>query len=193
MANINLLPWREELREDRKQKFLIRLVVVVISAAVLLGVADRVVNSKIDNQNELNEYLSQQIADLDRELVEIRELRSQKAALTERMGVIQDLQGTRPVIVRLFDELVRALPEGVYYNTISRTNDSISLQGVAESSSRVSALMRDLNNSEWFTDPKMSLMTALPGAVNAAGAVEAGRNQFQVTVKVTSPGQESGV
>jgi len=190
MANINLLPWRERKREEHKKSFFISLGVAAGIAVALLGLSDRVVNASINNQAALNEYLRQQIVLLDEKLVQIKLLREQKAALTERMAVIQDLQGTRPIIVRLFDELVRSLPEGVYYNSIIRTGDSISLEGVAESNNRISALMRDLDASKWFADPDLRQVNALPGAINDAGAQESVQNEFQLTVKVTTPGQE---
>src|SRR5690554_2342733 len=102
MANINLLPWRERLREERKRQFLVTVVGTFALAGLLLIGGDRLVNNAIANQTRLNDYLNQQIAVLDREIAEIREIQVQKKALTERMAVIQDLQGTRPVIVRLF-------------------------------------------------------------------------------------------
>ncbi len=190
MANINLLPWRERKREEHKKSFFISLGVAAGIAVALLGLSDRVVNASINNQAALNEYLRQQIVLLDEKLLQIKLLREQKAALTERMAVIQGLQGTRPIIVRLFDELVRSLPEGVYYNSIIRTGDSISLEGVAESNNRISALMRDLDASKWFADPDLRQVNALPGAINDAGAQESVQNEFQLTVKVTTPGQE---
>jgi type IV pilus assembly protein PilN len=190
MANINLLPWRERKREEHKKSFFISLGVAAGIAVALLGLSDRVVNASINNQAALNEYLRQQIVLLDEKLVQIKLLREQKAALTERMAVIQGLQGTRPIIVRLFDELVRSLPEGVYYNSIIRAGDSISLEGVAESNNRISALMRDLDASKWFADPDLRQVNALPGAINDAGAQESVQNEFQLTVKVTTPGQE---
>ena len=182
MANINLLPWREELREERKQEFLVGLGITVAIAAVILFGADRFVRNEISNQNRLNTYLEEQIASLDREIAEIRELQRQKTELTERMSVIQDLQGRRPVIVRLFDELVRTLPDGVYYNQISRAGDTISFIGNAESNNRVSALLRSLDDSAWFQNPQLR-------QISAAGADGAG-NSFQLTVDVTSPDLE---
>lgn len=187
MANINLLPWRDRLREERKKNFVIALVVTVVAAGIVLFLADRIMRSNVSNQIARNEILQEQIVVLNKEIEEIRQLREQKAALTERMTVIQNLQGTRPLIVRLFDELVRTLPEGVYYNIVTRTNDVVSLQGVAESNNLVSALMRSLDDSEWFADPSLRQVNALPGAINAAGAQESGQNQFDLTVKVTTP------
>ena len=179
MANINLLPWREELREERKQEFLVGLGTTVVIAAIILFVGDRVVNSFIDHQTTKNNFLREQISYLDREIAEIRELQRQKSELTERMTVIQELQGNRPVIVRLFDELVRALPDGVYYNTITRDGDQISFQGVAESNNRVSALMRSMDDSEWFENPLLEQISAAGG--------EGEGNSFQLTVQVTAP------
>ena len=190
MANINLLPWREQLREQRKKDFGIALGVTVAAAALILFGVDRYFSAAIDNQNDVNTYLREQIGLLDQKIVEIRELQEQKEALTARMTVIQELQGNRPVIVRLFDELVRTLPEGVYYNSITRTNDNIALEGVAESNSRISALMRDLEASDWFDNPDLRQVTALSGGTNAAGGQEANSNLFQLTVKVTTPAAE---
>jgi len=182
MANINLLPWREELREERRQEFLVGLGITLAIAAAILLAGDRVVNSYINNQTAQNDYLREQIASLDSEIAQIRELQRQKAELTERMAVIQELQGNRPVIVRLFDELVRTLPDGVYYNEIDRTGDRISFQGVAESNNRVSALLRSLDESEWFESPNLE-------QINSTRTGSEG-NSFQLTVQVTTPDPE---
>lgn len=185
MANINLLPWRERLREERKQMFFVQLGIAAVLAIAVLGVLDRIVNSGIENQNAMNAYLRTQIAAQDKKLTEIRDLQDKKKALTARMSVIQELQGNRPVIVRLFDELVRTLPDGVYYTSITRTNDQISLEGVAESNSRISALMRDLDASEWFAEPDLKQVTAVNAAPDAGS--QQNSNKFQLTVKVTTP------
>jgi type IV pilus assembly protein PilN len=189
MANINLLPWRERLREERKKQFFTALGAVVGAAVVILAIADQFVASGIRNQNARNSYLSEQIALLDGKIAEIRNLQEQKRTLTERMAVIQDLQGRRPIIVRLFDELVRTLPEGVYYNTITRTGDIISLEGIADSNNRVSTLMRYLDDSEWFADPDLRQITAAPDDVVTEGEQNTTPNLFQLTVRVTTAGQ----
>jgi type IV pilus assembly protein PilN len=185
MANINLLPWRERQREERKPQFFATLGVATAIAALILFGADRVLVSQIDNQNARNRYLTEQIALLDKEIAEIRQLQQQKRDLTARMAVIQDLQGRRPVIVRLFDELVRTLPEGIYYDRITRTEQSISIEGIAESNSRVSALMRSLDESEWFANPDLRQVTAENPA--AGSATSSQRNRFQLTVNITQP------
>ena len=192
MANINLLPWRERLREERKKQFFITLGVAAGFAGLILGIGHLYINGQIANQNARNTYLTEQITVLDGKIAEIRNLQEQKRALTERMTVIQDLQGRRPVIVRLFDELVRTLPEGVYYDRISRTGDVISLEGVADSANRVATLMRYLDDSEWFADPTLSQITADATIVGADGQ-ETTSNAFELTVRITTGGEETEV
>lgn len=192
MANINLLPWREREREERKQQFLVSLGITIGIAAVIVFGTDRFFVNKISNQTDRNAYLTQQIANLDREIAEIRNLQQQKRELTARMEVIQNLQGKRPVIVRLFDELVRTLPDGVYYNSITSDETNVSIQGIAESNSRVSALMRALDDSEWFADSSLRQVAAVTGATNAEGATDLERNSFELSVRITTPDGTDG-
>jgi len=182
MTSINLLPWRETLREERKQEFLVSLGVVVAIATAILFLVDRYFNGEINGQERINDYISEQITALDREIAEIRDLQAQRAQLTERMSVIQDLQGTRPVIVRLFDELVRTLPEGVYYQTITRTGDNLQMNGVAESNNMVSELMRSLESSDWFANANLQTINAQDNQESAF--------EFQLQVAVTAPSVE---
>jgi type IV pilus assembly protein PilN len=181
MTSINLLPWRETLREERKQEFVVSLGVVVAIAAVLLFLVDRYFTAEINEQQRINNYLSEQISLLDAEIVEIRDLQAQRTALIERMAVIQDLQGTRPVIVRLFDELVKTLPSGVFYNTVSSNESSIQMNGIAESNNKVSELMRGLEASDWFANANLQQINA-----QADGDAD-GTYEFQLQVTVTAP------
>ena len=160
MAQINLLPWRERLREERRREFLTTLVGVIIIAGGLIFLVDRYFNSEIDNQVARNEFLRAEIGLLDAQVAEINELRQQKEDIRARMNVITDLQGTRPVIVRIFDELVKTLPDGVFYSRLEREDDEISIQGVAESYARITELMRRLDGSDWFMNSSLSDITA---------------------------------
>lgn len=161
MARINLLPWRERLREERRREFLSILVGVTIIAAGLVFLADRYVNGEIRSQNARNEFLRAEIQTLDAQVAEINELRQQKEDIRARMNVITDLQGTRPVIVRVFDEMVKTLPDGVHYQTVERTDDLIAIEGIAESYARITELMRRLDSSDWFREADLSDITAV--------------------------------
>ena len=182
MANINLLPWREQRRAQLRKEFLAVLGAVVVAALVVVAVAHVVISGQIDGQNQRNDYLRGEISKLDRQVAEIKDLQTRRNQLIDRMKVIQDLQGTRPVIVRIFDEIVRTLPEGVYYRGIQRSGTVITIQGTAESNNRVSSLMRKLDASEWFADPVLKSVKANP-LFGEQG------NDFDMTVNVTMPGK----
>ena len=132
MAHINLLPWRDRLREERKREFLTIMVGFVIIAGGLVLLVDRYFNREIDIQTSRNDFIRNEITVLDGQVAEINELRQQKEDIRARMNVITDLQGTRPVIVRIFDELARTLPDGVFYESLQRTGNVIAIEGIAE-------------------------------------------------------------
>jgi type IV pilus assembly protein PilN len=187
MAHINLLPWRERLREERRREFLSILVGVVIIGAGLLFLVDRYFNGEIDTQTARNDFLRSEISQLDAQVAEISELQQQKEDIQARMNVITDLQGTRPVIVRIFDELVRTLPEGVYYETLERTGDTIAIEGVSESYSRITELMRRLDDSEWFTEADLSDISAADVAQSAISNTLT----FTLTLNLELPNQQN--
>ncbi|MDF1643162.1 MAG: PilN domain-containing protein [Pseudomonadales bacterium] len=162
MSQINLLPWREELREEKKKEFFTSLVGVVIIALGLLFLAGRSIGTDIEYQVSRNSYLTKEIKKLDQQNSEINQLQQKREELIERMNVIQSLQGNRPVIVRLFDELVRTLPDGVHYTNVTYKAGALSIIGVAKSNNRVSELMRKLDRSMWFSGPNLSSVKANP-------------------------------
>lgn len=155
MTRINLLPWREELREERKKAFLQSVVFVLIIAGGLVFLTGTAIDGNIDTQNARNDLLRDEIQVLDARISEIRNLQQQRRDLLARMEVIQNLQGNRPVIVRIFDELVQTLADGIFYNSLRVAGTTVSVEGVAESNARVSALMRNLDGSEWFMNPNL--------------------------------------
>lgn len=155
MAKINLLPWREEYRQEKKKEFLAQLGLICLLTVIVAFVWVRVIDSAIENQQQRNAVLEAEIATLDKRVAEINELKKKRQELIERMKVIQDLQGTRPTIVRYFDEIVRAVPDGLFFTSLTRQGNTISINGVTESSNRVSTFMRNLDSSEWFTDPNL--------------------------------------
>lgn len=181
MARINLLPWREQLREERKQRFLVSLVGVLIVAAGVVFLGDQVLSAAIENQNARNNFIKKEIAVLDARIAEISELRTRRQQLLERMKIIQDLQGNRPIIGRVFDQLVRTLPDGVYFTSVRMTGKNIAIVGAAESNNRVSNLMRNLDASDWLTTPNLTEVKA-----TTAGALDQA-NTFQLSVQQTQP------
>jgi len=158
MPHINLLPWREELRSERQRQFISVAVGAAILMAVVVVLAHLQVASMINNQNNRNKFLDEQIAIVDKQIKEINTLEQQKKSLLARMKVIQELQGTRPVIVHLFDELAKTIPKQAYLLNVDRKGKNISLEGVAQSNDYVSQFMRNLNNSPWLTNPRLTVI-----------------------------------
>lgn len=162
MPDINLLPWREELREERRRQFLVVLGGVVI-LGILMGYAWEVnISGKINAQEARNTILQNGIDDLNTKVSEIRVLRERKADMIDRMAVIKGLQTNRPEIVRLFDEFARSLPDGTYVEEMLVEGSSLSIEGKAESNNRVSTFMRQLNDSEKFSEPNLTRVDSDP-------------------------------
>lgn len=189
MAHINLLPWRERLREERKREFFSIIAGVVVIGAGLLFLVDQYFRGEINTQEARNEFVQAEIRILDEQVTEINQLRQQKEDIRSRMTVINDLQGSRPVIVRIFDELVKTLPQGVYYLSVVRTENSIAIEGIAESYSRITELMRSLENSAWFRDIDPSDISVADTADNPL--VDA--FNFSLTLMLELPDQQEEV
>jgi type IV pilus assembly protein PilN len=162
MARINLLSWREEYRREKKQEFISHTVFACILVGIAAFIWISMVNGAIDSQEYRNKLLKDELAVLNTQVKEIQELKRRREDLISRMRVIQDLQGTRPVIVRYFDEFVRAIPDGVFILSMVRKGNTITLDGVAESNSRVASLMRNIDNSTWFSESNLKSVTADP-------------------------------
>ena len=188
MAKINLLPWRQELRKQRQQEFIAILMGVVTVAVALVLAGHMALSRQVSYQEERNAFVQSEIQKLDGQIKEIDALQKRREELLARMKVIQDLQGRRPVIVRIFDELVRVIPEGVYLTNLARTGDSFQLSGIADGPNQVSALMRNLDASPWFKSPSLSTVSADQSAARAADAEEKGPgNRFSMTVQLEQP------
>jgi type IV pilus assembly protein PilN len=153
MPRINLLPWRSELRQRRKKEFLVALAGSLVVAAGAVYLSKLTVQGWTSAQRGRNEILRAEIAELDKQIQEIDKLDTQLSRLNARMQVITQLQRSRPEVVHLFDELVNAIPEGVNLTQVVQTGSRIELSGAAQSSTRVSALMRNIDDSEWLRDP----------------------------------------
>ena len=180
ITSINLLPWREELRQEQKKQFGVLTFLMMFLAAALIGLIHFQMSSKISYQLSRNNFLNAEIAELDKEIAEIRDLKKVRRSLVERMEVIQDLQRSRPSIVHLFTEIVSTVPNGVYLKSLTQSASNLLMNGEAESNARVSTYMRNLDGSEWLKDPNLTVIEVEDIKVNRISA-------FTLTVKQTSP------
>ena len=165
MPSINLLPWRAELRKRRQKEFLVGLGAAVGLGVLIALLSHFAVSTMIDAQERRNDYLKAEIAELDKQIEEILALEEQKARMVARMEVIERLQKSRPEIVKLFDDMVATLPEGVYLTAVRQNARPPEFNGVAQSSTRVSAFMRNIDASEVMEKPDLKVIeTGQPGA-----------------------------
>lgn len=199
MAKINLLPWRQELRKRRQQEFLAINMTVAVVALILVVFFHLLVASQLSDQAERKAFIKSEIDVLDGQIKEIDDLQKRKDELLARMKVIQDLQGRRPVIVRVFDELVRATPDKLYLSLFQRAGDKFSLEGVADSNNQVSTFLRNLNASSWFKNPVLQNVKA-EDSKESAGKVGPGvkvdkqlqKNHFVMSVDLEAPETPAG-
>ena len=158
MPKINLLPWRESLREQNKRKYLYALVLCAGTGLASVVTAHVYYSNLIEQQQGRNNFLKKEIQTLDRKIEQIKSLDSDRTNLLARMKAIDELQTSRPVIVHLFDELVSTVPEGVRLSEITQKNAKLTIKGVAQSNARVSNYMRNVESSRWVNDPELSII-----------------------------------
>jgi len=170
MPRINLLPWRDEQRKERKLKFMVALGVAAISACVVAFVGYLMMDSMVSAQDARNQKLNDEIAILDKQIEKINSLEADKARFIARMDVIEKLQRSRPEIVHIFDEIAKQLPDGVYLTGISQNGTRLRFEGVAQSSTRVSAFMRNIDGSSYLKNPELEIVQTSNDRNNAGAA-----------------------
>jgi type IV pilus assembly protein PilN len=183
MPRINLLPWREEHRQRRQREFMVAMAGSFVAGLLVVVLTIFGFAQMIDGQKNRNQRLETEIAELERSITEIDGLERQKERLLARMDIIEQLQRSRPEIVHLFDEVARRMPEGVYLDGMKQNGRAVEVRGVAQSSTRVSALMRQVDSSDWMTDPsvvKVETTESGPGR----------RAEFVVTLKQLSNSED---
>ncbi len=163
MPRINLLPWREGERKERKLAFLVALGVAALAAGVASFAAYLLYGSMIESQEHRNQQLRAEIKTLDKQIEEINNLEVAKQKFIARMEIIEKLQRSRPEIVHVFDEIVRTLPEGVYLTGVKQTEKRLRFDGVAQSSTRVSSFMRNIDGSQWLRNPELEVVQTAKG------------------------------
>jgi type IV pilus assembly protein PilN len=179
MPRINLLPWREAERKRKRQEFGVGAVGALVLAMLVYLTVNWQMKSAIEEQMSRNEYLTGQISELDKQIAEILDLEEQKKRLQARIAVIEQLELSRPEIVHVFDQLVRTTPDGIYLTSVKQTDRKIELKGTAQSSTRVASYMRNIDGSEWLSDPALQIL-------ETKGANDAG-SQFTLTAAQESP------
>lgn len=175
-VKINLLDWRTELTNFRQQQFLAMLGLGFVVAAGSVFMVTVGVQGAIDHQRERNAFLQNQIAEMDKKIKEIEELEKVKANLLARMKVIEELQASRTAMVHFFDEVVNTLPDGVYIKTLKQAGAAVTVEGVAESNGRVSAYMKNIESSRWFTEPRLIV-------INTKDVAKRRQSEFQLQFK----------
>jgi type IV pilus assembly protein PilN len=158
MPRINLLPWREAERKRKRQEFGVGAIGALILAGVIALAVNWQMGAAVDAQLERNQYLKGQIAELDKQITEILALEEQKERLKARIQVIEQLERSRPEVVHVVDELVRTIPDGVYLTSLKQTDRKLQIKGVAQSSTRVAAYMRNIDASDWLADPSLDIL-----------------------------------
>ena len=163
MAKINLLPWRLERRKLKQKEFVTML---VVAAAIAVGLSILIVlyyNGQISGQEGRNNYLTAQTATIDKEIEQIKDLDKKKADLLSRKKAIECLQGRRSLMVHLFDDLVRTIPDGVKLISLEQDGSKLTINGNSQSNARVSAYMRNLQVSGWMSQPELTIIEAKGG------------------------------
>jgi type IV pilus assembly protein PilN len=194
MAQINLLPWREARREERKKEFLTINVAIFLLAAVLSGLIWMIFSHILSDQQQANAQISTANTQLDEQLKSLSGLQARRDEIVARMKVIQDLQGQRPIVVRIFDELPRLTPTNVYLTRFTRVGDKFTIEGRAQSPNDVSEFLRNLENSPWFRNAFMNSFQGTIVAPVAGGVVlrpEDSYGQFVISVDLELPATDA--
>ena len=168
MAHINLLPWREEKRQEQTRQFATVTVLSLILTGAVVFMVHATLDNQINHQKFRNKILQDEIKTLDASLKQIETLEETKEQLLARMDIIQSLQRQRPQIVHLFDDFVRTVPEGIYLTNSKQQGEQLTIKGIAESNGRVSAYMRNIDASSWMATPKLKVIQTKKGTLRSS-------------------------
>lgn len=186
MARINLLPWRATRRQEQQREFFTLVGLAAALCAVVVLMTHFEINGRTDHQERRNQYLTNEIKILDDKIREIKKLDSTRQALIERMEVIQNLQAARPSVVHLFDELVTTLPEGMHLTSLIQKGEKLVIAGRAESNARVSSYMRNIEASEWLSNPSLGVIETKETELTRISEFSLTSNQANPNIKSNS-------
>ncbi len=166
MILINLLPHREAARKRRREAFFVTLAVSAVVGVLIAGGVYVWYEAQISEQQGKNLVLQGEIKRLEAQIKDIATLQAEIAGLRARQQAVEDLQADRNMPVHLLNELVRLTPDGVYFTSLKQDNQTVAIQGVAQSNERVSELLRNLGNgSPWLTRPELVEITAASAVI----------------------------
>lgn len=182
MARINLLPWREEQRQERQRQFMVTLLMTAILGVVLVFLVGSIFEQRIHHQQYRNDMLKKEIAQLEVRIRKINELERTRARLISRKQVIERLQASRSTTVELLDKLAKSIPVGVTLTSVRQQGPQLTLLGNSQSNARVSAYLRELETNDLFLDPQLDFVRT-----SARPATDVEPYEFSIKVKLRSP------
>lgn len=182
MAKINLLPWREELRQERQRQFAMSALLAAVAGVAIVFIVSLGFDRAISQQNARNQAIQTEISRLQVQIRRIEELEETKARLLSRKAIIEELQASRSLTVEMMDQLAKTIPMGVTLNAIQQQGMNLRLAGTSQSNARVSAYLQSLADNELFIDPDLSVVRAVDAPVNSQEPFE-----FNLSVKLRSP------
>lgn len=189
MAYVNLLPWREQRRQQQKQQYIVTLALIGLITGLIFWLVGLVIDQQIDNQNARNRYLQTEITALESQIAEIKRIKESKAAIEQRMALIEQLQSSRNLAPQILDELATIVPPGVSFKSLKRTGPSIQVRGTSESNNRLAEFMRRLESSRVFTSGELSSIIA---DTSASDAVSEFTLNFSITQRLPKADVDKG-
>ena len=195
MTQINLLPWRDEVKEQRKKTFIVVCIFSALLACILMFLTWMYFDHQLSDQQRANQLVTDTNTELDKQLKSLDGLKDKRAAIIERMKLIQNLQQQRPITVHLIDDLARVIPTNVYLTRFTRTGDSFSIEGRAESPNAVAEMMRMMEASPWYRNVFMSSFLANTPSNNSTPSsvvprIEEKYGTFTVTANLDTASQK---
>lgn len=186
MVKINLLPWRDERRQRLTTEFYYLLAGVALLAGAIVFLGNYYFDKSIEVQNKRNKHLESEIAILDEKIKEINELEKDKSNMLARKEVIEELQASRTQMVYMFDQLVKTIPNGVFLEKINQQGNRITMEGFAQSHTRVSAYMKQLEDSEWFKGVDVQF-------IKVDESIDTHEQKFKLGLKLVNPNRKEEV
>lgn len=164
MIEVNLLPWRENEKQKNQQEFFTSLTIVLMVFLIIAGSIHFYLSHKIQQQEERNNYLTQQLTIYQNQIQEISNLKVYRQNLLDKINIIKNINATRSFVVKLFETTVKVIPDGLYITAIKRTDNQISIEGSAESNSRIATLIRQIDQSEILINPTLVKIDSKSGS-----------------------------